>query len=128
MTFFERYEQVCRAQKPPVDPCSRTFAQAIGVDKSTTSKWKANGTTPNGEVVRAIADQLHVSTDYLLNRTDDPMDYATRKPGRSGLTGDQKKLLQRFDSLQEPFQKDMLEYMDFLLAKQGKKQESVVSA
>lgn len=128
MTFFERYEKLCAAQTPPLDPCSRQTAQAIGVDKSTASKWKANGTTPNGEIVRAIADLLNTTADFLLSRTDDPTDY-TKSHNTPNLTGKQKRFLQIFDGLQEALQSDVLEYMDFLTAKQANRQEgTTVSA
>lgn len=31
---------------------------------------------PKGEMISRIADVFHVSADYLLGRTDDPVDYA----------------------------------------------------
>ena len=38
--------------------------------------WNKKGSTPNGDMVAAIADALEVSADYLLGRTDDPSDYS----------------------------------------------------
>lgn len=35
--------------------------------------WKRS--KPSGEAIAAVADVLHVSTDFLLGRTDDPSHY-----------------------------------------------------
>lgn len=36
--------------------------------------------SPNGETVAAIADALGVSADYLLGRTDNPIDHVNSAP------------------------------------------------
>ena len=41
-----------------------------GLSKSTIARWDEN--LPSIDKVRRVADYLHVSTDYLLGRTDDP--------------------------------------------------------
>lgn len=74
MSFYERYAKVCTEQG--IDPCSQKMADLIGTTRSTISVWNIKGTTPKGEFVAAIADVLGVSTDYLLGRTDDPVDYS----------------------------------------------------
>ena len=74
MTFYDRYEQI--AEKIGLDPCSQRAADLFDVTRSTISSWGSKGTTPKGETVALMADNLHVSADYLLGRTDDPTDYA----------------------------------------------------
>ncbi len=44
----------------------------LGLNKSSFFDWERRGTTPSGEVIAKIADYFHVSTDYLLGRTDIP--------------------------------------------------------
>ena len=73
MTFFERYATI--AEKQGLDPCSQKAADLFGVTKATISTWGLKGTTPKGETVAKMADELHISTDYLLGRTDDPTDF-----------------------------------------------------
>lgn len=52
------------------------LAAIIGVERSTVGKYEGNqGITPSAEILRALADYFHVSTDYLLGRTNDPTDY-----------------------------------------------------
>lgn len=43
-----------------------------GLNKNSFVDWERRGTIPGGDVVTKLADYFHVSTDYLLGRTDDP--------------------------------------------------------
>ena len=52
------------------------FPENGGTNRGTISMWNKKGSTPNGDMVAAIADALEVSADYLLGRTDDPTDYS----------------------------------------------------
>lgn len=74
MSFFQRYRDLC-VQKG-YEPCSQKIADLLGVTKTTISVWGKNDKIPGGKTVAVIADVLHVSTDYLLERTDDSTDYA----------------------------------------------------
>jgi len=47
-------------------------AKEIGVSSGVITKWKTEGTLPNGETLIKIADYLDVSIDYLVGRTDKP--------------------------------------------------------
>lgn len=73
MTFYDRYVSVCTDRG--LEPCSQKAADAFGVTRATISIWNKRNTAPKGETVKAIADTLGVSCDYLLGRTDDPTDY-----------------------------------------------------
>lgn len=52
----------------------------LGINKNAFVDWDKNKTIPNGEVIAKIADYFHVSTDYLLGRTDDPQPVGEEKP------------------------------------------------
>lgn len=43
-----------------------------GINTNAFQNWEKRGNIPSGDVVAKIADYFHVSTDYLLGRTDDP--------------------------------------------------------
>lgn len=73
MSFYSQYEKVCAAQG--IDPCSQRAADMFGVTRATISIWNSKNKAPKGDTVRVIADQLGVSADYLLERTDNPTDY-----------------------------------------------------
>lgn len=78
MSFFERYAATCTEHG--IEPCSQKAADLFGISRSTISSWNTKNTFPKGETVAAIADALGVSTDYLLGRTDNPIDYANSAP------------------------------------------------
>lgn len=79
MNFFERYAATCTEHG--IDPCSQKAADLFGIkSRSTISSWNTKNTFPKGETVAAIADALGVSADYLLGRTDNPIDYANNAP------------------------------------------------
>ena len=73
MTFFERYSDLCTQRG--LEPCSQYAADMFGVTRATISTWGKKNATPRGETVALIADEMGVSTDFLLGRTDDPTDY-----------------------------------------------------
>lgn len=54
--------------------------RSFRLSRSTISSWNTKNTFPKGETVAAIADALGVSADYLLGRTDNPIDYVNSAP------------------------------------------------
>ena len=78
MSFFERYAATCTEHG--IEPCSQRAADLFGISRSTISSWNTKNTFPKGETVAAIADALGVSADYLLGRTDNPIDYVNSAP------------------------------------------------
>lgn len=72
--FYDRYEALC--QERELKPKSQAAADMFGVTKATISLWGSKGNIPSGSIVKLIADNFNVSTDYLLGRTDDPTDYS----------------------------------------------------
>lgn len=73
MTFFERYEKLCTERG--FKPTSTQAAELLGLNKGTISAWKKTGNPPTTDVLVVVADAYGVSTDYLLGRTEDPLDY-----------------------------------------------------
>lgn len=73
MNFYDRYAAVC-AQRG-LDPCSQKAADLFHVTRATISTWGKRANAPKGETVAIIADELNVSADYLLGRTDEQTDY-----------------------------------------------------
>lgn len=68
--FMERFEALCR--KRGVTPSG--VMVALGRSRSLAAKWKATDATPSPEVLRELSDYFGVSVDYLLGRTEEPMD------------------------------------------------------
>lgn len=51
------------------------IAALVGVTKSTVSTWESDIRQPSYESLLRLSDIYHVSTDYLLGRTNDrPLD------------------------------------------------------
>ncbi|MBR2797230.1 MAG: helix-turn-helix transcriptional regulator [Clostridia bacterium] len=112
MSFYELLETLCkdRGFKAVI---SDEVGNFIGVTKQTISHWKKSGKTPTGDSVVKVADAFHVSTDYLLGRTDDPTDYsdpdllaALAGPQLDEFQGDAKKALALQRAIEEDVRKE----------------------
>ena len=86
MTFYERYEALCRVRG--IEPCSQSTAEKLGTTRSNISYWK-KGTKPT---------MLQTSADYLLGRTDDDTDYTVAQKTGPSLPEDVTTMLSGLDS------------------------------
>ena len=68
MTFLQRVLDLLKS----VGISKNKLVTSLGINKNSFVDWENHGNTPSGEIVAKIADYFHVSTDYLLGRTDDP--------------------------------------------------------
>lgn len=66
MTLFERIKITAKKQGLSL----QDTALKAGLSINTIYGWKSK--TPSADSVQAVADSLHVTTDYLLGNTDDP--------------------------------------------------------
>lgn len=66
MTLFERIKITAKKQGLSL----QDTALKAGLSINTIYGWKSK--TPSADSVQAVADALHVTTDYLLGNTDDP--------------------------------------------------------
>jgi len=68
--------QICgeriRRQRMALGWTQQALAKATGIPYPTLSRLEHGEQSTHYERVVALADALQVSTDYLLNRTDDP--------------------------------------------------------
>lgn len=51
------------------------LADIIGVSRSTIAMWETDGSQPDNEMLKKIADYFNVSTDYLLGRETPKSEY-----------------------------------------------------
>lgn len=63
---FERIKELCKKQGISLN----TLEENLGYSRNTIYSLKKQ--KPNAERIAEIADYFHVSTDYLLGRTDNP--------------------------------------------------------
>lgn len=94
MDFYNRYDELCR--KRGIEPCSQKAADALGTSRALISNWK-KGVKPNLQFVRAAADMLNTTTDYLLGRTDDPVNYSNQPKEQPVFPKDVTDLLSQLD-------------------------------
>jgi transcriptional regulator with XRE-family HTH domain len=66
MTLFERIKITAKKQGLSLQDTALKASLSI----NTIYGWKTK--TPSSESIQAVADALHVTTDYLLGNTDDP--------------------------------------------------------
>lgn len=51
------------------------LADEIGVSRSTIAMWETGGSQPDNDSLEKLADYFCTSVDYLLGRTEDPINY-----------------------------------------------------
>lgn len=103
MTFGQRLREL-REER---NLTQKTLAAVIGVSPRMVSFYESGAHFPRDEsILLKLADHLEVSTDYLLGYSD-----------VRGL-GQLHKLNQAFEALPEAERVSLLEYLDFLSAKQ----------
>lgn len=66
MTLFERVSELAKKQGKSLNK----VAEDNGLSKNALYQWRTS--SPKAETLELIANYFHVSTDYLLGRTDDP--------------------------------------------------------
>lgn len=76
--FFDVFKQLC--EERGITPTKASVE--IGFSRGTVSYWKkkhkqGEDAKPDSYTAAKIADYFGVSVDYLLGRTDDPIDYDT---------------------------------------------------
>ena len=76
MLFLDRITEMVRAK----GITKNKLLADLGLNKSSFFDWERRGTVPGGDTVAKIADYFHVSTDYLLGRTDDPRPLDEKEP------------------------------------------------
>ena len=66
--FFDRLQSVCDMRNKALTSVVRAVACSSGM----IDGWKNRGSIPRADVVVKLADYLDTTTDYLLERTDNP--------------------------------------------------------
>jgi len=74
--FWERFSELCAAKGIKPTP----VADEMGFSRGSVSYWKKNykegkDSKPAADLAAQLAEFFGVSIDYLLDRTDDPVDY-----------------------------------------------------
>ena len=65
MTLLSRTKEIAKKRGMSME----SLANKVGISKSGIYQWDKH--EPKPSTIQKVADVLHVSTDYLLGRTDD---------------------------------------------------------
>ena len=71
-------------------------ALAIGGTQSNLAKWEKGTVQPSADFLKKLADYFNVSSDYLLERTDELGGILPERSPALQLTEDEKNLLENF--------------------------------
>lgn len=66
MSLYERVSNLSKKQGISLNK----LAEDIGLSKNVIYQWRTS--SPKAETLEKVAEYFHVSTDYLLGRTDTP--------------------------------------------------------
>lgn len=69
------------------------FAEKLGVNVTTVSRWENGQNTPNGEMIQKISDVLGIDTERLLKQTPTPK---TQELNERSLKEDRGMMIYRF--------------------------------
>lgn len=70
-TFSERLQRMRERRRVK----RYVFSETCGLHPDAIRRYEREEATPTMDALWAIADELEVSTDYLIGRTDDPFVY-----------------------------------------------------
>ena len=112
MSIFERTKETAQRQGLTVS----MLEKRANLSENSLYTWKKS--TPKADNLRKVADVLHVSTDYLLGRTDE------MNPAQSNneLSGFDEEIMMAFDGKPIPDEdkEKLLEFARFLRSQRGK--------
>lgn len=112
MTIFERVKEISDLRKISL----QALAEKSNMGINSIYGWKTK--KPSIEKISAVADVLHVSTDYLLGRTDDINATSNKQVRKADL--DDSDLLLAFDG-KEIDDEDKQAIIEFLMFRRFKK-------
>ncbi|HBM79340.1 MAG: helix-turn-helix domain-containing protein [Clostridiales bacterium] len=92
MTFNERL----KALRNKKNIGQKDIAQALGIERSTYTKYETGKSEPDFEMVKKLADFFKVSVDYLLGRDEAKKE---KQNGTALTEGDMKEIKQKAENI-----------------------------
>lgn len=112
MTTFDRVKMLAEKQKISIVE----LEERLGFGRNSLYSWKKK--TPNGESLRKVADYFHVSTDYLLGRTDDPSPFSEQQKDGENIAAFFRLNTANMDpDEREEIESELKDYTQFLIQK-----------
>jgi transcriptional regulator with XRE-family HTH domain len=95
-------------------------ADEIGISRTSYTRYEIDEREPDNATLIKIANLFHVSTDYLLGKTNIKQTVDELSSSESiVITEYQKELLQKNDELNPEYQAELKKYADLLKIKQA---------
>ncbi len=92
------------------------LAKAAGVSLASLKFWEQDRSQPKGASVKKLASALDVSTDYLLGKSDDPVD-RTKHP--APISDNKVEFIDEVINMPEDQFKRLLSYYNLLRKETG---------
>lgn len=102
------------------------MADELGVKRSTYAKWEKDTNKPTRKL-KDIAAYFHVTTDYILGRTDVGDQPPAAPASTPPLTPQDRELLHKYHTLTPDHQQDIDHQLDFLYDKDRPKIEDTAT-
>ena len=83
MTLLSRTKEIAKKRGMSME----SLANKVGISKSGIYQWDKH--EPKPSTIQKVADVLHVSTDYLLGRTDEMNPSATETVKKADIADDE---------------------------------------
>ncbi len=93
---------------------NKQLCELLGKNPSYITDWKNGKSKPKADELLILSKEFNVSLDYLLCKTDTPTNNIP------DLSEKQNELLNKFDQLSTDQQKDVLQYVEFIISKREK--------
>ena len=122
-----------RNTREDMDMLQQELADAVKINVSVLSRIEKGARQIRDDELVKIADKLHVTTDYLLGRTDDarPLETSLAPPAvpaaTPSLTPQDRELLHKYHPLTPDHQQDIDHQLDFLYNKDRPKIEDTAT-
>ncbi|MBD5118532.1 MAG: helix-turn-helix transcriptional regulator [Clostridiales bacterium] len=95
----------------------KQVALALHVSGATVSNWESGEISPKVDNLKALSELLGVSTDYLIGISDKPVLEPKKNMPSFGDTEEEGKLLIAFRLLNADGQREVLNYLEYILTK-----------
>lgn len=114
-----------RNTREDMDMLQQELADAVKINVSVLSRIEKGARQIRDDELVKIADKLHVTTDYLLGRTDDARPLETSlappaaPPSTPALTPQEQDLLRKYRQLTPTGRSQLDTYLDFLFSQES---------
>lgn len=95
----------------------KQVALALHVSGATVSNWESGEISPKVDNLKALSELLGVSTDYLIGISDKPALEPKKNMPSFGDTEEEGKLLIAFRLLNADGQREVFNYLEYILTK-----------